>query len=321
VLRFVLRRLGIAVLLVIGLLSVVFLVVHLLPGDPVERALGQERDPQAQAALRRQLGLDRPLAVQYVQWLGSCVRGDFGTSFASNRPVAEMVRETLPNTLLLASLALLLRFGVGIAAGTWAALRHGQRTDRAIVVAALLFYSMPAFWVGVVLQLVFAYGLGWLPADAMHDLDASRMPPLGRAWDLVQHLVLPVAVLGLGGVASTTRYMRASLLETLSQDYVRAARARGLGERLVVLRHAFRNALPPIATLLGLSLPALVGGSVIVETIFSWPGMGRLAFLAVGSGDYPVLLATTFLSAVLVVLGNLLADVACSLLDPRMRAL
>jgi len=213
-----------------------------------------------------------------------------------------------------------LRFALGVAAGTVAALRHGRGTDRSIVVAALVLYSMPSFWVGVILQLVFAYGLGWLPADAMHGFDATRLPATARLWDLVRHLVLPVSVLGLAGVASTARYMRASLLETLSQDYVRAARARGLGERIVVLRHALRNALPPIATLLGLSLPALVGGSIIVETIFSWPGMGRLAYLAVGSRDYPVLLATTFLSAVLVVLGNLLADLACSFLDPRTRA-
>jgi peptide/nickel transport system permease protein len=319
VLRFVVRRLILAALLVVGLLSAVFVIVHALPGDPVERALGEEYDPHLAEAMRHQLGLDRPLVVQYGHWLASFLAGDFGVSFSSSRPVAEMIRETLPNTLLLASLALALRFAIGVAAGTVAALRHGRRTDRSIVVAALVVYSMPSFWVAVILQLVFAYGLGWLPADAMHGLDAARLPATARLWDLVRHLVLPVSVLGLVGVASTARYMRASLLETLSQDYVRAARARGLGERLVVLRHALRNALPPIATLLGLSLPALVGGSIIVETIFSWPGMGRMAYLAVGSRDYPVLLATTFLSAVLVVLGNLLADVACSFLDPRTR--
>jgi peptide/nickel transport system permease protein len=169
------------------------------------------------------------------------------------------------------------------------------------------------------LQLVFAYGLGWLPADSMRALDAERFGPAARAADLARHLVLPVVVLGLPGVASTARYMRASLLEVLSQDYVRAARARGLAPRAVVLRHALRSALPPIATLAGLSLPALAGGALLVETIFAWPGMGRVAMLAVGTRDTPVLLAATCLSASLVVAGSLLADIACALLDPRQR--
>jgi peptide/nickel transport system permease protein len=247
------------------------------------------------------------------------VRGDLGTSFATRRPVTEMLLQALPNTLLLAALALVLRFAVGIATGTIAALRHGRALDRTLVIGAVVLYSVPGFWLAVMLQLVFAYGLRWLPPDSMQALDFEQRGFIAQSLDIARHLVLPVIVLGLPGVASTARYMRASLLEVLSQDYVRAARARGLGRRSVVLRHAFRNALGPMTTLAGLSLPALVGGALIVETIFAWPGMGRVAYLAVGTRDTPVLLATTCLSGALVVAGSLLADIGSALLDPRQR--
>jgi peptide/nickel transport system permease protein len=188
------------------------------------------------------------------------------------------------------------------------------------MVAALVLNSMPAFWVGVVLQLVFAYKLQWLPVESMRSLDHAALSPLGRVWDELRHMLLPVVVLAAGGIASTARYTRASMIETLSQDFVRAARARGLREPRIVLRHALRNALAPVATLAGLSLPALVGGALVVETIFSWPGMGRLAMQAVATRDYPVILGATALSALLVVVGSLLADIACWCLDPRVRS-
>lgn len=315
-LRFVLRRLVVSALLVLALLSVVFFLVHLVPGEPLVQ---DDADPAALAAQRRQLGLDQPLVVQYGRWIAGFLRGDWGTSFATRQPVAEILLQALPNTVLLATLALCLRFALGIAAGTVAALRHGRAADRGLVIGSLILYSVPGFWLAVMLQLVFAYGLGWLPANSMHALDAEQHGFASRGLDLARHLVLPVLVLGLPGVASTARYMRASLLEVLSQEYVRAARARGLGGRSVVLRHAFRNALGPIATVAGLSLPALVGGALLVETIFAWPGMGRLAYLAVGTRDTPVLLGTTCLSAALVVAGSMLADIGSALLDPRQR--
>jgi peptide/nickel transport system permease protein len=313
------RRVLVAVLLVLGIVSLLFFVVHLLPGDPLSQLVGDAADPAALDTLRRQLGLDRPLVVQYGRWIAAFATGDLGTSLVWRRPVAELLREALPNTLLLALLALGLRFAVGIAAGTAAALRHRRAADRSIVIAAVVVTAIPGFWLAVVLQLVFAYGLGWLPSDSMRSLDHAELSAAGRAADLGRHLVLPVLVLGLGGVATTARHMRASLLETLSQEWVQAARARGLGERAVVLRHALRTALVPIATLAGLSLPALVGGSLVVETVFSWPGMGRLAMQAVAARDYPVMLAATALSAMLVVAGNVFADLACGALDPRTR--
>jgi peptide/nickel transport system permease protein len=318
--RRVARRLAVSVLLVLGIVTLVFFVARLLPGDPATLFVGPDIDPEHSLRLREQLGLDRPLVLQYLHWLGSFLHADFGISFTARRPVAELLRAALPNTLRLMGLALALRFGLGLALGTVAALRHHRgRDDRGIVVGALLLYSVPGFWLAVMLQLLFAYTLRWLPPESMQGLDHASLGALGRLADDLRHLVLPVTVLTLGGLASTTRYVRASLLEVLSRDYVRAARARGLDERRVVLRHALRSALAPFLVQLGLALPGLVGGAIVVEQIFSWPGMGRLALHAVASRDYPVLLATTFLSAVLVVLGNLAADLACAALDPRRR--
>lgn len=319
-LRYALRRLGVSALLVLGLMTFVFLLLHAVPGDPTARFLSADSDPEMAQHLRRLYGLDRPLYVQYGHWIRALVfERDLGVSFATRLPVTDMLRQTVPNTILLAALALALRFVAGIALGVVAAVRRGSWVDRSLMVSALVIYSMPGFWFAVVLLLVFSVHLGWLPIGFMHSLDADRLSWSGQLWDRIRHLVLPVVVLGIGGVASTARYMRASLIEALSQDYVRTARSKGLRERSVVLRHALRNALAPIVTLLGLSLPALVGGAVIIESIFSWPGMGRLTIDAMSARDYPVLLATTLLSALLVILGNWIADVLCSVLDPRLR--
>lgn len=317
----VVGRVAVSALLVLGVVTLVFFVVRLLPGDPATLFVSPDIDPEHAERLRVQLGLDQPLPLQYLHWLRSfLLHADFGLSFTARRPVTELLAAALPNTLRLVGLALVLRFGLGLVLGTLAAVRHRGRGDRGIVVGALLLYSVPGFWLAVMLQLLFAYTLHWLPAESMRGLDHAALGAFGRLADDLRHLVLPVTVLTLGGLASTTRYVRASLLEVLSRDYVRAARARGLDERRVVLRHALRNALAPFLVQLGLALPGLVGGALVVEQIFSWPGMGRLALLAVATRDYPVLLATTFLSAVLVVLGNLAADLSCAALDPRRRA-
>jgi peptide/nickel transport system permease protein len=200
-----------------------------------------------------------------------------------------------------------------------AAARRGGWVDRGITFVALTLYSMPAFWLGLMLLLVFAFRLGWLPAGQMGSIDHAALPLGARFWDTLRHLLLPVLVLSLGGVAATARYMRAALLEVLSQDYVRTARAKGLAESRVVWVHALRNALLPAATLLGLSFPALIGGALVVEYVFAWPGMGRLTVDALFARDYPIIMATTFLSAVMVVTGNLVADLLYAGLDPRIR--
>jgi peptide/nickel transport system permease protein len=321
VLRLIVRRLALAPVLVLAVATIVFVTAHLLPGDAVGDAASSDTDPDWAARQRAALGLDRPLHEQYGRWLrGAVLHADLGTSFVWRRPVRELLAEAIPNTLRLTVLALAARWALGLALGVVAAVRSRRRSDVGIRAVTLVLDAVPTFWLAVMLQLVFAYRLRWLPAEAMQSLDAVSMSMAARAGDAVVHAVLPIAVLTLGGVAPTVRWVRAGLLETLASDFVRAARARGLGAGAVVLRHALRVALPSLVTLLGLSLPGLVGGAVVVETIFSWPGMGRLAFLAAAGRDVPVLLGTTVLAATLVVLGNLAAEVACAALDPRQRA-
>jgi peptide/nickel transport system permease protein len=320
VLRLIARRLALAPVLVVAVATIVFIAAHLLPGDVVGAAVTSDTDPEWAARQRAALGLDRPLHEQYAQWLRAFVlRADLGTSFVWRRPVRDLLAEAIPNTLRLTVLALVARWILGLGLGLVAAVRHRQRSDLGLRTGALVLDALPAFWLAVMAQLVFAYRLRWFPADAMQSLDAASMSGWARAGDALAHAVLPVAVLTLAGVAPTLRWVRAGVLETLGSDFVRAARARGLAERAVVTGHALRAALPPLVTLLGLSLPGLVGGALVVETIFAWPGMGRLAFLAANNRDVPVLLATTSLAAALVVLGNLGAEVASAALDPRQR--
>ncbi len=317
---FLTRRLSASVLLIVGLLTLVFFVVHAAPGDPLQSYIVAETDLATIATLRRQLGLDQPVPLQYVRWLRSfLLEFDFGTSIARRQEVRSVVLEALPHTLRLALAALVLRLALGITLGVLAALHHGRRTDVGLGLGALLFYSIPSFWLGLLLLLLFSWQLGWLPSGAVHSLDAHRLAWHARLWDGLQHLALPVIVLGLGGAASTFRYMRAGMLDVLSQEFVRAAHARGLRRRTVVLRHALRNALLPVVTQVGWSIPALLGGAVVVESLFSWPGLGRLTVEAIGQRDVPVIMATTFVAGSTAVFGSLLADVLACWLDPRVR--
>lgn len=319
-LRLIVVRLALLPVLVLGVATLVFLAAHVQPGDAVGDSGAADLDPQWTTRQRAALGLDRPLHEQYGRWLrGLVLEADLGTSFVWRRPVRELLADAIPNTLRLTVAGLVARWALGLALGIAAALRHRRGADLGVRTSVLVLDAMPAFWLAVMLQLVFAYRLGWLPAEAVQSLDAAAMGWMARGADAFAHAVLPVAVLALSGVATTVRWVRAGLLETLGSDFVRAARARGLANRAVVMRHALRAALPPLVTLLGLSLPGLVGGALVVETIFSWPGMGRLAYLAATGRDVPVLLATTALAAALVVAGNLAAEVACAALDPRQR--
>jgi peptide/nickel transport system permease protein len=267
--------------------------------------------------MRQRFGLDQPLPVQYLSWLRSTLlEFDFGLSITRQRPVSELLGQAIPHTLRLTCLALLVRILGGCALGIVAATRRGS-WDRSITLGSLFVYSMPTFWLSLMLLLVFAFQLRWLPAGQISGLDRESMSTMAAFWDSLRHLILPVFVLGVGGMASTARYMRASMLEVLRLDFVRTARAKGLSETAVVWRHALRNALLPVATLVGLSIPSLVGGAVVVEYIFSWPGMGQLTLQAIFARDYPVIMATTVLSGVLVVVGNLVSDLLYSWLDPR----
>ena len=318
-LAYVTRRLLGAMLLLFGLVTIVFFVVRMAPGDPMLRYISPEVDPQSIELMRQRFGLDQPLPIQYLNWLRSTlVEFDFGLSITRQRPVTELLRQAIPHTLRLTCLALLVRIVGGCALGIVAATRRG-RWDRSITLGSLFVYSMPTFWLSLMLLLLFAFQLRWLPPGQISSLDHDSMSTAAAFSDSLRHLILPVFVLGVGGMASTARYMRASMLEVLRLDFVRTARAKGLSERAVVWQHALRNALLPVATLVGLSSPSLVGGAVVVEYIFSWPGMGQLTLQAIFARDYPVIMATTVLSGVLVILGNLVSDLLYSWLDPRIQ--
>ncbi len=319
-LPYLLRRLLGAVPLLIAVLTLTFIALRLVPGDPLDRLADNPRATPAMIQRERlRLGLDRPLPVQYLRFLKAYATGDLGTSFSGRRPVAQMIAEALPVTLLIGGLALIVELSVGIALGLLGALNRGRPLDTALGVGTLAVHAMPSFWLALMLILLLAIRLPLFPPSHLHAIGAENWSAGRRLLDLGWHLILPVAVLGLGSAAATARLVRTSLLEQLGQDYLRTARAKGLSERQAVVRHGLRNALLPVVTLIGLSVPAVVSGAVIVETIFSLPGMGRLAVTALFARDYPVVLATTAVAGATVVLGNLLADIGYALVDPRIR--
>jgi peptide/nickel transport system permease protein len=321
VFRYILRRLLLAIPLLLGIATITFFILHLAPGDPMDMylqpRLRRQMDPAVIELIREKYGLDQPVHVQYVKWLGNLATGDLGESFRYRRPVADLIAERIPYTLQLSILALLFDALFGIALGIFSAVRQYTRWDKTVTVGSLIVYSIPGFWLALMLVLVFSVNLGWFPTSQTRSLDYELLSWWGKVLDRLWHLVLPVFVLGVASAAGTARYMRNRLLEVLSEDYVLAVRARGLKERAVVLKHALRNALIPILTIYGLALPFLLGGAVLIEKVFAWPGMGLLAVEAVNGRDYPVILATSMIAAVLVVLGNLLADVGYAIADPR----
>ena len=315
---FLVRRLGASLLSVLLVVTATFFILHLAPGDPTRLVEGARGEAQREL-LRQRLGLDRPLGDQYAVWLGNALRGDWGVSFVHGRPVAEVVAAALPGTLLLAAAALAVEYAAALLLGAFAARRPGSPADHAVRVGSLLFFSLPTFWLGLLAILLFSSIWPVLPASHMRSVDASALGPTARLFDLLRHLVLPACVLGLTNAGGTSRLVRNALIGTLSQDYVRTARAKGLSERRVLWAHALRNALVPITQIFALTLPALLNGALVTEVVFAWPGMGRLTFEALQTRDYPVVLATTTFSAVLVVAGSLLADLLLVAVDPRVR--
>ena len=298
-----------------------FVLAHLAPGDPFSSAY---ENPSVTAALRAQLraeaGLDQPLPVQYARWLGNAARGDLGYSYSHRRPVTEVIAGALGPTLLLLGIALVLSFALGIALGAWQAARRGGVIDRVVGTLALALSAVPDFWFALVAMLALAYWIPILPtAHMISASDYDYMTTAERIVDRVRHLVLPAGVLTLLSAASIARFQRAALLEALHDDYVRTARAKGLAEPAVVLRHALRNALGPVLALVGLTLPALVGGAVFIEKVFSWPGMGLVMVDAIGARDYPLLLGGVLAASVLVAAGGALADALAAAADPRLR--
>ena len=320
-----LRRLLGAVPLVLGVATLIFFVLNLAPGDPAALFSNPNVPPEVVEQIRRNLGLDQPIHIRYLKWLGALLTGNFGYSFAQGRPVGEILLEALPNTLILTGTSLVLVFLLGLAIGVYQAVRQHSWGDAVLSVVSLFFYSMPSFWLALMLMLLFslkAHQWGWpiaLPPTGMTSVDYEFLSAGARLWDRLTHMVLPVGTLTLALAAGVSRYARAQMLEVIRQDYIRTARAKGLPERRVILGHALRNSLLPVITLLGLYLPFLFSGAVFVEVVFAWPGMGQVIVSAIFQRDYPVVMATSFLFATMVVAGNLLADVLYAVADPRIR--
>lgn len=314
--RYVVRRLTQVVPAVAGILVVGFLLIQLAPGDPILALAGEHGDAEYYALMREKFGLDEPLWVQLGAFASNAVRGDFGVSYTHGRPALDVIGERIGATLLLAGTALLISTIVGIAAGTVAAVRSGGITDTAVTAVSLSLYAAPVFWIGQLALLVFALWLGIAPSHGM----ASPNPPAdttAQILDLLRHLALPALVLASQEVASVARLTRIGLIEELDTDHVRTARAKGVKERWVVLRHGMRRALGPVTTVVGARIGYLFSGAVVVEVVFGWPGVGRLLLAAMQTRDAPVLLGIFFLVAVSVVFANLVTDLAYGRLDPR----
>jgi peptide/nickel transport system permease protein len=323
---YLVRRLAWSIPLVLGVATGVFFLLHLAPGDPAAYYTGPGVSASAMEQVRRNMGLDQPLPVQYVRWMGSMARGDFGVSLARNQPVRDVVLQALPNTLILTLTAFALAFLGGMLVGVVQAVRHNTLTDRLLSLVSLFFYSMPSFWLALMLILLFSlYARNvwgwplWFPASGMVSVDHAFLSPWGQVQDRARHLVLPALSLALVQAAGIARYTRGSMLEVIRQDFIRTARAKGLRRSRVIFRHALRNALLPVITLFGLYLPFLFSGAVVIETVFAWPGMGKLMVDAVFQRDYPVVLAGTLLFTLTVVVGNLIADLLYAVADPRIR--
>jgi peptide/nickel transport system permease protein len=319
-LRMLVHRALVGLAVVVGVVTLTFILLHAAPGDPAERLLGPMATAEQLAAGRRALGLDRPLPVQFLAWLDQAARGDWGTSLATGRPVRGMLGAAWPATVRLVLLSLLLSYGLGFLIGAIQAARSRSRLDTTLSVVSVTLVAMPGYWLGLMLIMLFTYALRVLPAFGAAGLDADYLGGWARFADSVRHLVLPLATLTVIGVGGAARFIRGAMLDALAQPFIAAARAKGVSPSRLLLHHTVRHALIPVITLLGLSLPALFSGAVFVESVFAWPGVGRVLVEAVQARDYPVVMAATTISAVLVVLGNLLADVAVTLADPRVRA-
>ncbi|WDT77483.1 MAG: ABC transporter permease [Candidatus Manganitrophus sp.] len=319
--HFLFQRFWQLLITLFGITLLTFGIMHLAPGDPtdLQTTLNPKVSAQAKENLRRLYGLDRPLHIQYLDWLRRFVTLDLGRSFVDGEPVSRKILERLPVTvtinLLTLAVIVLVAFPIGILSAT----RQYSWMDKATTLFVYIGFSLPSFWLALLLMLLFGVYLGWLPLSGYQSLTAAQLSPLERLIDWARHLILPVLTASLIGLAGYSRYLRSEMLEVIRQDYIQTARAKGLSERQVIYKHALRNALIPVVTLMGLELPTLIGGSVIIETIFAIPGIGQLSFQSVLARDYPVIMGLTVFAAALTLIGNLLADLSYAWVNPRIR--
>jgi peptide/nickel transport system permease protein len=318
----VVRRLALAAALVLAVLAVNFVLIHAAPGDPAQVIAGEMggADEAAMASIRKAYGLDRPLATQFVTYIGKSLHGDLGQSYTFNQPVSGLILDRLGPTVLLVMTALLCAVLLGTLLGVWAARRPDSMVSGVVTVLSLVGYSMPVFWTGILLVILFGKVWPIMPIAGMHDVRLVGATAWVSLLDVMHHLVLPALTLTLIYIAQYSRLARASMLEILGADYIRTARAKGLSDRVVTFKHALRNALMPIVTVVGLQFGNLISGAVLVETVFSWPGLGTLALEAILGRDYPTLLGVLTFSALLVIAANLLTDLSYRWIDPRLRA-
>ncbi|MCX5832723.1 MAG: ABC transporter permease [Deltaproteobacteria bacterium] len=319
---YIVKRLLFMIPLLIGITIICFVVMHLAPGSPTD--METQMNPRVSAEMKERLramyDLDKPLHQQYLIWVKKLLVLDLGTSFSSDhRPVTDKILERLPITISLNVLSMILIMIIAIPIGVFSAVHQNSFFDRITSVFVFTGFAMPTFWLALLLMILFGVQLGWLPISGIRSLNYEYLPAGMAFLDLIKHLIMPVLLSAFGGLAGFSRYMRANMLEVIRQDYITTARAKGLPEWIVIYKHALRNALLPLVTILGLSVPGLIGGSVIFETIFAIPGMGQLFYMAVMSRDYPTVMGILFIGAVLTLLGNLIADISYALVDPRIR--
>lgn len=320
-LTYLLKRLLMMIPLLFGITIITFVVIHLAPGNPVdiETEMSLDASDVARENLKKLYGLDKPLYEQYFDWVSRFVRLDFGKSFVDSKPVIDKISERIPITLTINAFSMLLIVLVAIPIGAMSAVKQNTLFDRVMTVFVFVGFSTPTFWLALVMMIIFGVELGWLPISGVQSVDVSDMTAMQRFWDKLAHLIMPVALSAFGGIAGLSRYSRSSMLEVIRQDYIRTARAKGLSEQRVIMVHAIRNALMPVVTILGLSVPGLIGGSVIFESIFAIPGMGQLFYASAMARDYPTIMGILVIGAVLTLIGNLIADIAYALVDPRVR--
>ena len=320
-LKYIFRRLIGLIPLLLGITIITFAVIHLAPGKPtdMETQFNPKVSMEARERMMTLYGLDKPLHIQYTDWLGRLLRLDFGISFVDSRPVIEKILERIPVTLGINLASIILILLIGIPIGVSSAVREGSFYDRSMTVFVFVGFAIPTFWLSLILMDLVGVRWGILPVSGIKSLEFEKFGFFEKIFDIARHLVLPVFVSAFGGLAAISRYMRSNMTNVLRQDYIRTARAKGLREKDVIYKHGLKNALLPVVTILGLSVPGLIGGSVIFESIFSIPGMGRLFYESVMTRDYPVIMGVLVIGASLTLLGNLLADISYAAVDPRIK--